>query len=104
MDILLAANEPALAPEDDHYRRFLIANYPVIESVVRAVARRRRAGPTEAEDLASRVALKLVDNRYALLRKFEGRSSLSTYLTTVVDRVCRDGWAAHGGRWRASTT
>jgi RNA polymerase sigma factor (sigma-70 family) len=87
---------------DDHYRQLLIANYPVVQSVVRAVVRRQRVTWSDAEELASCVALRLVDNRYALLRKFEGRSSFRTYLTTIVDRMYRDTWIARRGRWRPS--
>jgi RNA polymerase sigma factor (sigma-70 family) len=87
---------------DDHYRQLLTANYPVVQSVVRAVARRQHVTWSDAEELASRVALRLVDNRYALLRKFEGRSSFRTYRTTIVDRMYRDTWVARRGRWRPS--
>lgn len=46
--------------------------------------------------------LKLVDDGYAVLRKFEGRSSLATYLTTVVERAFLD-WRNHlWGKWRPS--
>jgi RNA polymerase sigma factor for flagellar operon FliA len=40
----------------------------------------------EADDFASHPKLKLIEDDYAILRKFQGRSSLRTYLTVVIER------------------
>ncbi len=48
------------------------------------------------------VHLKLVEHDYAILRKFEGRSSLSTFLTTVIGRLFLDERIARWGKWRLS--
>lgn len=41
----------------------------------------------DREDLASEVMLTIVDNDYAVLRQFRGKSSLATYLTVIARRV-----------------
>lgn len=47
--------------------------------------------------------LKLLEDDYQVLRKFQGRSSLKTYLTTVVQRLFLDQRIALWGKWRPST-
>ena len=42
---------------------------------------------SDREDLASEVMLTLVDDDFAVLRNFRGKSSLATYLTVVARRV-----------------
>jgi len=54
-----------------------------VDGVVRTIARRHRLPADEADELGSSVRLKLVENDYEVLRKFEGRSQLRTYLITV---------------------
>jgi RNA polymerase sigma factor (sigma-70 family) len=79
-----------------------LAERPVIEEVVRAVARRRGMRHDEAEEFAATVRLRLVESDYEILRKFEGRSSLRTYLAIVIQRLALDYQAAKWGRWRPS--
>jgi len=42
---------------------------------------------SDREDLAAEVMLTIIDNDYAVLRQFRGKSSLATYLTVVARRV-----------------
>ena len=42
---------------------------------------------SDREDLASEVMLTIVDNDFAVLRNFRGKSSLATYLTVIARRV-----------------
>src|SRR5262245_29934777 len=42
----------------------------------------------DVEDIAAEIFLGLVDDDYAVLRRFKGTSSLPTYLTVVVRRIC----------------
>lgn len=44
--------------------------------------------PEDVEDLASEVLLQIVASNYQTLRQFQGRSSLSTYLTVICRRAC----------------
>lgn len=77
-------------------------HYPLVLRVIRNVARRRRLSADETDELRSLVHLKLVDDDFSVLRKFQGRSSLSTYLTKVIWRVCLDRQSAEWGKWRPS--
>src|SRR4029450_8569814 len=51
------------------------------------------------EELQSAIHLKIIENDYEVLRKFEGRSSVRTYLTAVIHRHFLDSRTALGGRW-----
>jgi RNA polymerase sigma factor (sigma-70 family) len=73
-----------------------------IKDVVRRVARRWRLSREDAADFESDVQLKLLEDDYAVLRKFAGRSRLETYLTTVIHRVFFDSWNRRCGKWRPS--
>ena len=42
---------------------------------------------SEREDLAAEVMLAFVENDFAVLRRFQGNSSLATYLTVIARRV-----------------
>jgi RNA polymerase sigma factor (sigma-70 family) len=82
--------------------QLFLDNLGVIEQVVRFVARRHGLTPDEAEELASSVKLKIIENDYEVLRKFQQRSSLRTFLTAVVQRHFLDQRIAKWGRWRPS--
>jgi RNA polymerase sigma-70 factor (ECF subfamily) len=60
--------------------------YHVIQHA--AYARSRLLSSEDVEDIAAEVLLKIVDNDYAVLRKFKGISSLPTYLTVIARRTC----------------
>lgn len=79
-----------------------LAHQSVIESAIRFVCRRRGLRGDEAEEFAGEVRLRLVESDYDILRKFQGRSSLQTYLTVVIQRLALDFRAARWGRWRPS--
>lgn len=84
------------------YRQLFLDNLGLIDQVVRFVGRRHHLSAPEQDDFRGLVYLKLVDNDYAILRKFEGRSSLSTFLTTVIARIFLDERIARWGKWRPS--
>jgi RNA polymerase sigma factor (sigma-70 family) len=74
----------------------------LIDRVVRFVARRLHLSILDTEEFASHVRFKLIDRNFAILRKFEQRSSISTYLTVVIERLCLDFCIAKWGKWRPS--
>lgn len=85
-------------------RRLFEVHYPLVEELVRFVARRNRLCSDEREDFASYAMLKLVENDYARVRKYRGDSSFRTYLTVVMQRLFLDFRTHKWGRWRPSTT
>ena len=89
---------PAVDPE-----RLFLEHLELVENVARFIARRHHLTADEAEELSSSVRLKIIENDYEVLRRFEGRSSLRTYLTVIVNRHFLDQRNARWGRWRPST-
>lgn len=77
-------------------------NLPLIERIIAFVARRQKMHPDERDDFAQNVRLKLIENDYAILARFEGRSSLATFLTVVIQRMCLDQRIQQWGKWRPS--
>jgi len=82
--------------------QLFLENLPTIDALVQIVCRRHRLSRTDAEEFASIVRLRLIENDYAVIRKFRGGSSLRTYLAVVIARHCLDYRAACWGRWRPS--
>ncbi len=52
-----------------------------------AQARSVRLAPEDRDDLCADVFLAVINNDFALLRNFRGKSSLATYLTVVARRI-----------------
>lgn len=59
------------------------------------------SGP-DAEDFIARVRMKLVEDDYAVVRRFRGESELTTYLAAVVARHLVNFVREQRGRWRPS--
>lgn len=78
------------------------AHLGLIQEVIRSVAHRHRLRPEEVADFTSYALLKLIDNDYRILRSFRGKSSLRTYLVTVVQRQFLDYRIEAWGKWRPS--
>jgi RNA polymerase sigma factor (sigma-70 family) len=83
-------------------KQLLVSELPRIEAVIASVCRRHRCRPEEAENFASEVKLKLVADDYAVLRRFEGRANLKTYLTIVIQNYFKDYCDRLWGKWRKS--
>jgi RNA polymerase sigma factor (sigma-70 family) len=79
-----------------------VRHQALIEEVVRHVVRRRGLRQEEAEDFSSAVTVRLLEHECAVLRSFEKRSSLRTFLTRVVDRMLLDHRIQNWGKWRPS--
>lgn len=86
-----------------NYQRLLLDHLDLIEQIVRTAGRRRHLSTVEQDDFAGFVRLRLVEDDYAILRKFRGRSSIWTYLAAVVERLSLDFCAERWGRWRPSS-
>jgi len=79
-----------------------VSSLPDIEKVARFIARRHRLSPSETDDFISEVNLAIIQGEYAVLASFQGRSSLRTYLTTVIQRLFLDYRRKQWGKWRPS--
>lgn len=89
-------------PDGRDPEALFLAQLDVIERVIAFVCARHHVASADAEDFASFVKLKFVENDYALLGKFEGRSSLRTFLTVVIQRLFLDHRIQAWGKWRPS--
>src|SRR5207249_8611208 len=85
----------------DREAQFL-SQLDLIESVIAFVCARQHLASADPDDFSSFVKLKFVENDYALLAKFEGRSSLRTFLTVVIQRLFLDHRISAWGKWRPS--
>jgi RNA polymerase sigma factor (sigma-70 family) len=88
---------------DGSYEQRFLEALPWVEDVLRVVSRRNWLSPAEAEEFASRVKLRLIEDDYRILRVFEGRSHFRTYVTTVVTRLLLDERVREWGKWRPSS-
>jgi RNA polymerase sigma factor for flagellar operon FliA len=89
-------------PDATSFEATFLEHVPLVERAARSVARRRGLGGDDASDFSSWIKLKLVEDNYAVLRKFRGESSIGTYLTVVVAMLARDYFDKEWGRWRPS--
>jgi RNA polymerase sigma factor (sigma-70 family) len=85
-----------------HPEELFAANLPLVDRVVAGVCRRAGLRDADAEDFASTVKIALMENDYAILRAWEQRSSLGTYLTIVAQRLLSRERTRMWGRWHAS--
>ena len=85
-----------------NYERLFLEQLHVIEEAVRYVGRRYHLSTDEVQELAADIRVKIIDDDYEVLRKFQGRSALRTYLVTVVHRHFLSARVTAWGRWRPS--
>ena len=78
------------------------AHLEFIRRAVRHTAARHGLWRQDVEDFEAEVLLKLIEDDYAVLRRFEGRSLLSTYLVAVIHRAFLDFQIKRQGKWRPS--
>lgn len=80
----------------------LVENRAWIEKVARITCLKNSVWGEEAEDFASIMFVKLIENDYAALRRFRGECDIKTYLATLVVRGFQEYARARWGRWRPS--
>jgi len=88
--------------ERQELEAIFLENVGRVERIAASLARRYRMEADDAEDFTSWVKFKLIEEDYAVFRKFRGESSISTYLTVVVSMLFRDYRVQRWGRWRPS--
>jgi RNA polymerase sigma factor for flagellar operon FliA len=91
-----------MAVEAPSVESVFVENLPVLERVVAGLGRRYGMSADEIAELSSTIKLRIVEDDYAVFRKFRGDSSLSTYLTVVITMMAREARVAERGRWRPS--
>jgi RNA polymerase sigma factor (sigma-70 family) len=83
-------------------QELFLSNLDAIERAIAYVCHRNHLSPQDGEEFNSEVKTKLIEANYAVLRKFEGRSSFSTYMTTVIQRLYFQWRVQMWGKWRPS--
>jgi len=84
-------------PED-----IFLEQISTIDRISAFICRRNRLDASEAEDFGQFVKVELIDNNYEIIRKFEGRSSITTYLTIVIQHLFYQYRVRLWGKWRPS--
>jgi RNA polymerase sigma factor (sigma-70 family) len=82
--------------------QLFLANLPDIDKVAARSCRRYYLPKEETEDFVSEVRLKIMADDYAVLRQFQGKSKLKSYLVVVVQRFMADFQNHRRGKWRPS--
>ena len=83
-------------------RQWYVDQIDVINRIASSICRRNGVQGADAEDFVSDVRLKLLQDDYAVLRKYRGASSQTTFLTVVISNLFRDHRIKHWGKWRPS--
>ena len=98
---IIGGKRGVLVPAVSH-ERLLLDNLTLINTLAGRIGWRGGLAPHETDDFRSLVVEKLVDRDYEILRRFEHRSSLRTYLATVITRLFQDYRNHVWGKWRPS--
>lgn len=90
------------APGQDSVKQLFREQEATIRKAAAYFCRRYGFSREEIEDFTQHVLLKIWADDCAVLRKWQGRSSLSTYLAMVVQRALLDYVNHNWGKWRPS--
>jgi RNA polymerase sigma factor for flagellar operon FliA len=85
-----------------HPAEFFLRHLPVINHAIHAASRRASLRDEELDDFASHLKLKLIEDDYAVIRKYEQRSSFMAFISVVIQRALLDYRIAQWGKWHAS--
>jgi RNA polymerase sigma factor (sigma-70 family) len=80
----------------------LLQNLTALQQVITATCRHKGMRPDDIEEFSGVVRLRLVENDYAVIRAYQGRSSFKTFLASVVTRMLIDHQRHEWGKWRGS--
>lgn len=86
----------------DELEKLLVGHLPTVSRILAAVGRRQGLRDDDLADFASWAMARLVAEDYAVLARFRGESSLTTYLTVVLTMAAREYRVSRWGRWRPS--
>jgi len=93
---------PPSPPSDLPPDELFLKSRALIEKLIAFACRQSRFDREDGEDFSSWVMLKLIEDDYGVLRAFQGRCSLATYLSTVIQRLAQDYRNHLWGKRRAS--
>jgi len=79
-----------------------LENLATIERICAFVCKSNHVTPDEAAEFSQETQVRLVEDDYGIIRKFEGRSELSTYLHTVIKHLFHQFRVEQWGKWRPS--
>ena len=83
-------------------RQLYVDHLDAIDRIAESLCRRNGIRGADAEDFISEVKLKLLQDDHAVLRKYRGASSATTFLTVVISNLFRDHRIKMWGKWRSS--
>jgi len=88
-DIDRSLLEACLAHQEGSWEKFVDRFTGLVFHVINHTAQSRSIvlSAADRDDLAGEVMLAIVDDNFAVLRRFRGNSSLATYLTVIARRV-----------------
>lgn len=90
------------APGKGSVEQLYLAQLETIKRLAAYACRRYGFSREEVEDFTQHVLAKIWGDDCAVLRKYQGRSSLSTYLAIVVNSALKDYVNSLWGKWRPS--
>jgi RNA polymerase sigma factor for flagellar operon FliA len=83
-------------------REWYVDHLDVIKRIAESLCRRNGVRGADAEDFVADVELKLLQDDHAVIRKYRGASSETTFLTVVISNLFRDYRIKKWGKWRPS--
>lgn len=92
----------ATSPTPAQLERLFVEQLATVDRIVGVIARRHALAPSDSDEFSSWARARLMDNDYAILARFAGRSSIQTYLSVVLSNLFRDYRNHVWGRWRPS--
>lgn len=94
-----------LAPRDAVPRSthdLFMRHLPLIESIIRRVARRSRLSTEDEEEFGAMVRLRLLEKNGHILRAIRDHHRVAGFLSVVIGRLCLDYRVSQWGKWRPS--
>jgi len=89
-------------PPEPTPEQFFLTHLPYIGRVATYLCRRHGFSREDTQDFISGVRCKIIEDDYAVIRKFLGKSKLKTFLTVVISNLFKDHQDHRLGKWRPS--
>jgi RNA polymerase sigma factor (sigma-70 family) len=95
-------NVPGGTKNEMNFEELFHQSLEVLPLILRGLGREKRLSPEELEDLRSDIQVKLLEDDYRVLRRWDRRSSFKVYLGTVVYNTWHDRVRGEKGTVRVS--